>query len=251
MRLRIAAVSGALIALLAGSSACLAAEPGYKPGRACIGGLIGISQMFADTDYSNTRLPDGSFGGRDAGMRMAFAANLRYVINPWLRWQVSPSFFWAGYDNTSPMPFPDPNYPDDTTKEQVLTLVVPVSAQLQYTQTRGRNIYHVGVGPGVYRVWVENRRKVLKDPDTKRLHNGFYPGVSGQLGLERFLTSLPSTAIEASAAGHWAFADRPDQFPNGFNSARLGVELRVGVNYYFDVGGPEKPKSGSATPPAK
>ena len=240
MRFRVSAVSGALLALLAGSSACLAADTGYAPRRGAIGGMMGFSQVVADADYSKDALP-----------RMAFAANLRYVVNPWLRWQVSPGFLWAGYDHTSPMPFEDPNYPDDATKEEVLTLMLPVSAQVQVTQQRGRWLYHVGAGPGVYRVWVENRRKVLKDPYTKMLHRGFYPGVSGQLGAERFLTTLQSTAIEASAAGHWAFADRPEQFPSGFNSAILGIELRIGVNYYFNVGGPPKPKSGSAAPPAK
>jgi hypothetical protein len=240
MRFRVSAVSGALFALLAGSSACLAADPGYAPHRGAVGGLMGFSKVVADGDYSEGAQP-----------RMAFAANLRYVVNPWLRWQVSPGFLWAGYDHASPLPFEDPNYPGDTTKEEALSLMLPVSAQVQVTQKRGRWVYHVGAGPGVYRVWVENRRKVLKDPVTKRLHRGFYPGVSGQLGAERFLTSLPSTAVEASAAGHWAFADRPEQFPSGFNSAILGIELRVGVNYYFNVGGPAKPKSGSALPPAK
>ena len=251
MRLRVSAVSGALLALLAASSACLAADPTYPPRRGAIGGLMGLGRVLADADYSNRRLPSGEFGSRDALTRMAFAANLRYVVSPWLRWQVSPGFLWAGYDHTSPMPFPDPNNPEDTSKEEVLTLMLPISAQVQLTQMRGRWLYHVGAGPGVYRVWVENRRKVLKDPFTKVKHSGFYPGVSGQLGAERFLTSLQSTAIEASAAGHWAFADRPEQFPSGFNSAILGIEVRVGVNYYFNVGGAPKPKTGSATPPAK
>ena len=56
------------------------------------------------------------------------------------------------------------NFPADVTKENMLTLVLPVSAQLQYTQKRGAWLYHLGAGPGLYRVWVENRRKVLKDP---------------------------------------------------------------------------------------
>ena len=71
--------------------------------------------------------------------------------------------------------------------------------------------------------------------------------MSGQFGVERFLKALPATTIEVSMAGHWAFADRPEQFPNGFNSALLGVEFRVGANYHFDVGRFEKKK---ATAPA-
>jgi hypothetical protein len=101
----------------------------------------------------------------------------------------------------------------------------------------------------VYRVWVENRRKVMKDPITKVNHKGFYPGVSGQIGVERFLKAQPSTAIEVSIASHWAFATRPEQFPSGFNSSLLGVEFRVGANYYFDTARFEKKRkteSGSA-----
>lgn len=238
MILRVGPVSGAVFALLTGFSLCWAAEPGYAPGRAAIGGLIGGSKLFADTDYS-----------KDAEPRFAFSGNFRYVVNSWLRWQVSPGFFWAGYDHKSPLPFQDPNDPDDKTKEYVLTLVLPVSAQIQATHWSGPWLCHAGVGPGVYRVWVENRRKVLKDPVTKRLHKGFYPGLSGQFGLERFFKAMPSTAIEFSAAGHWAFADRLEQFPSGFNSAVLGVEFRVGANYYFDLKRSEKKRPESTSVP--
>jgi hypothetical protein len=117
----------------------------------------------------------------------------------------------------------------------MITLVLPISAQLQWTPTRGPWHYHVGAGPGAYRVWVENRRKVVKDPLTKVNHKGIYPGMSGQIGVERFLKAQPTTSLEFSIAGHWAFADRPEQFPSGYNSALLGVEFRVGANYYFDV----------------
>ena len=283
MNLRLGAVSGACIGLLAGFSPCLAAKRAHKetpaaadsthkesksakksaPKKsgasvapaanthpAAIGGLVGGSQVYADADYSNRRTPSGEYGSRDAQPRFGFSANFRYAMTPWLRWQVSPGFFWVAYDQDSPMPFQDPNHPNDTTKEHVLTLILPVSAQLQWTPTRGPWHYHVGAGPGVYRVWVENHRKVVKDPITKVNHKGFYPGVSGQIGVERFLKALPTTAIEVSIASHWAFADRPEQFPSGWNSAVLGVEFRVGANYYFDTGRFAKKKA-EATPVAK
>ena len=187
MNLRLGAVSGACIALLAGFSPCLAAKPAHKGTPAAadstqkgsdsakkpahkesrssvapvanqhpagLGGLVGGAQVFADADYSNRRTPSGEFGSRDTQPRFAFAANFRYAMTPWLRWQVSPGFLWVGYDQDSPLPFPDPNHPADTTKENVLTLILPVSAQLQWTPTRGPWHYHVGAGPGVYRVWV-------------------------------------------------------------------------------------------------
>ena len=238
MNLRLRSVSGALIALLAGFSLCSAAGPAKIERPASIGGMIGGAQAFADGDYSDGAQP-----------RFAFAANLRYALTPWLRWQVSPGFFWVGYDHTTPLPFQDLNNPTDTTKEKVLTLILPVSAQLQWTPTRGPWRYHVGAGPGVYRVWVENRRKVMKDPLTKVNHKGFYPGASGQVGVERFLKAQPNTAIEVSMAGHMALATRPEQFPSGFNASLWGFEFRVGANYYFDIGRFDKKKAGGA--PAK
>jgi hypothetical protein len=242
-------VSGAVFALLAAAPPCLADEPGYGPQRGALGGLVGGSQMVADGDYSNTRTSGGAFGGRDAQPRFAFSANLRYVISRRFRWQVSPGYFWAAYRQTSPLPFQDPNFTADVTKRNLLTQVIPISAQIQYTQKHGSWLYHVGAGPGIYRIWVENRRKVLKDPVSKVLHQGFYPGVSAQLGAERFLKALPSTAIEISIAGHWVSADRPEQFILGFNSSLLGVEGRVGANYYFDIKRFSKKKQAPAAAP--
>ena len=260
-------VSSATLALLTVASACLAAETGYAPRRGALGGLIGGSWVLADADYSKERDAAGAFGGLDSRPRFAFAGNFRYVVNNRWRWQVSPGFLWAGYKHESPLPFSDPNFPADKTKEKVLTLVLPVSAQVQVTQRRGPWVYHLGAGPGVYRVWVENRRKVLKDPVSKRLHQGFYPGASAQLGAERFLTSLPSTAVEFSVAGHLVWTERagrdrklpsilsfgvPDdrnQFPSGFNSDLFAVEARVGANYYFDLSRFQKPRR-PGVPPA-
>jgi hypothetical protein len=87
---------------------------------------------------------------------------------------------------------------------------------------------------------VQNHRKPLKDPETLRLHRGVYWGMSGQIGTERFLTALPNTSIEVSAAGHWVFCERDDQFKHGFNSFLANVDLKVGANYYFDLGRDEE-----------
>jgi len=141
MNLRLGAVSGACIALLAGSSPCLAAKhkgapaapdsahashsatkpshkgspapkepiPNHHP--AGIGGLLGGGRIYADADYSNRRTPSGEFGSKDSEARFAFSANFRYQFNPWLRGQVSPGFFWSAYDQHSPLPFQDANHP--------------------------------------------------------------------------------------------------------------------------------------------
>jgi hypothetical protein len=216
----------ALLTMLAAASPCLAAtdSTGAGPGRGGIGGLVGGSYMISSQDYSAGALS-----------RFDFSGHWRYVFTPSWRIQIGPGFTWSGYRKEEPMPFTDIRHPEDTAKDGVLTLLVPVSAQVQYTIPKGAWIYHLGAGPGVYRVWVENRRDVLKDPTTFKLHRGLYLGGTAELGIERFLKALPSTSIEGQLASHFVFATRDDQFPNGFNSMLGNMALRVGANYYFSM----------------
>ncbi len=223
--------AGALTALLLGLAGSAwaqdadstAAPIGHTPGRGGIGALIGSSLLVADGDYSAGAQP-----------RLSLTGYYRYVLGAGSRWQISPMYTWAAYTNTEDLPFPDPNYPGDTKKDQVLSQMVGVSAQYQKVWGAGRSLWHLGAGPGFYRVWVQNRRKVLQDPDSKSRHRGLYLGASAELGYERFLKSLPSTSIEVTGAWHAAFASDDTKFPRGFNGNPMFAEIRVGGNYYFD-----------------
>jgi len=201
--------------------------------RASLGGSFGFSWFVADKDYSHSRTSDG-FGDADVSQRLAFQAVFRYQMSDSWRWQVSPGYTWTGYKEDSPIPFTDPNFPQDQTKENMLTLVLPFTGQIQYTQDRGRWRHHLGGGGGAYRVWVENQRKVLQDPISTKRHSGFYPGLCAEFGTEYFLTSLTGVSLEWSAAGHWIFAQRDEQFPSGFNSFLGYVDLRFGAAYHFN-----------------
>jgi hypothetical protein len=215
----------AWVALLASASVCAAAdEIGNRGGRGSIGGSIGGSLFTADADYSAGASP-----------RFWFAGQFRYVFSPRLRAQFSPGFTWAGYSKDEPLPLTDPRFPEDKTKEHVLSLLMPSVVQLQYTVPRGLWLYHAGAGGGLYRVWVENHRRVLKDPTTYDLHRGLYPGVSGEVGAALFLKDRPNLALEWAAGGDWIFAERDEQFPGGFNSFLLMTHVRFGASYYFDL----------------
>lgn len=230
-RLRWACV--AFAATLLAASACFAQQPdsavaggfrsGYRPGRGAIGGQIGGSSFLSEGDYS-----------AGAQARLAFAGQFRYVSTPSLRWQVTPYFAWAHYKNDEPMPFQDPQFPTDATKDRVLTLVAGANAQIQWVFGGDPWRWHVGAGPAVYRVVVENRRKVLRDPATNRLHQGAYLGAAAEIGVERFLKALPNTSLEATLGAHSAFAKRSDQFPSGFDGQPVIVDLRLGGHYYYD-----------------
>lgn len=229
MILRVCRVSIAAVLMLAVASACLAVEPGYAPGKGGVGGQLGGSYFLGEGDYSKNAQP-----------RLSFSGHFRYAMGKRLRWQVGPGFTWAAYKTSTPAPFPDLNFPADSTKDHQLSLLLPVSAQLQLVVRRGWWFYHVGAGPGLYRVWVENRRKVLADPETYRPHRGLYPGGSAEIGAERFLKGLTTTSIEFTFAGHYVLAKRNDQFKHGYNSNLMAVSTRVGVNYYFDMQKPKK-----------
>ena len=196
---------------------------GSVPGHGAVGGSLGGSRFDMSEDYSQGALPRFDFSGR-----------YRYVFGQHWRFQVSPGFTWGAYSKTETPPYLDAAFPTATTKERYLTLLVPISVQLQMTWGRRPWLYYLGLGPGIYRVWVEHHRKVLRDPVTLRLHRGDYLGGTAELGVERFLRTLPNTSVEISLAQHYANAKRDDQFPAGWNSALGSLALRVGGNYYFE-----------------
>lgn len=244
MKSRVRWVSLAALAMLTVAGVCNGAEPNYSPGRGSIGGQFGISTFRLDRWFGESWFGDYSEGAKN---RFAFGASFRYVATPWLRFQVSPGLSWAGYHAEIPAPFDDVRFPDDHDKGDWLAIMVPISLQAQGVVRRGRMLYHVGAGPGLYRVWVQNHREVLKDPVTLRLHRALYPGASGELGVERFMTELSSTSVELTLAGHLAFSEDDEAFVSGLNSNALALELKVGLHYYFDTGFKNK-EPAAATP---
>jgi hypothetical protein len=206
-----------------------AVETGPRSGFGGIGGQFGGSFLPSAEDYSKESEP-----------RMSFAGVFRYYMGRSVRWQISPGFFWAGYTKRSTRsPFQDPNFPSDTTKDNYLTLVAPATAQLQLVHRGKQFTWHAGAGVGAYRVWVENYRKVLKDPVTLRLHRGVYPGATFEIGAERFFKALTTTSVELTVDAHQIYAKRDAQFPSGFNSSLSGVGIRIGGNYYFNAVKPQ------------
>ena len=228
---RVRSAGVALLAALAVASPCLAGE-GMGKGRGAIGGQAGGSFFWADGDYS-----------QGARQRLAFSGHFRYVFSPHLRWQISPGFTWTGYNGSTPAPVPDGNYPQDVTKRTNLTLLLPMTFELQYLMHTQKWHYHLGAGPGVYRIWIENRRILLVDPVSFNKHQNLCPGVTGEVGVERFIKNLKSTSVEMTVATHWVFAKDAKTFPSGYNSFLAATEIRLGANYYFDMSRLKKPST--------
>jgi len=278
MKLRVRWVGIALLALLTVASVCLAAEPATpeKPPDVNLGpdttaakpdttrpaaAPAAAAPAPAPRPAAPERLGDfhgyggigGGFGGGRivaAGdysefvqTRMSFSGCWRYTFADNWRWQLSPGFTWGSYNKRSnPAPFQDPNHPSDPTKDNYLTLLVPISFEVQWLHRSHSRTWHVGAGPGLYRVWVENYRKVVPDPITFDHHRGLYWGGSAELGFEQFWKSLKTTSLEVLLDGHIVQAKRDDQFPSGFNDLVSAVGLRVGVNYYFNLRNKPKPQ---------
>ena len=243
-------VGVALLASLAVATACSAADQGYAPGQGGIGGQIGVSTFSIDRVLGSEWFEDYSNG---ASPRFAFDAHWRYQLSKRWRGQIATGFTWSGYSSKHdpagnpqfPAPFLDLNFPNDGDKSDYLALMLPVSFQLQYVGRHGSWAYHLGAGPGAYRVWVQNQRKVLKDPVSLKLHRGLYPGGSAELGVEHFFKDSPSVSLELTVAGHLALSQRHDQFVSGIDSNVMATEARFGANYYFTPG----PRKAASTAP--
>jgi hypothetical protein len=217
-----------------GHAADSAPKQGALPGRGGLGAQIGTSYIYDGGDYAEGAQP-----------RFSFSADFRYLVNPQWGWQVSPLFTWNGYVSNATAPFVDPNptaeiRPDGTqSKEHYITQFVGASGQLQRWFTGKDSRWHVGAGPGVYRVVLQNERRVLADTVTWRRHKGTYLGAQAEIGYERFLKKLPNTSLEATATWMMVFSADKDAFPQGWNDSPALVGLRIGGNYYYDFRRPK------------
>ncbi len=227
-RFRLAGVVALVLCATAGISHAQqsdsVATTGRLPGRGGVGAQTGSSFFLAEGDYSEGAQP-----------RLSFIGHFRYVIGKHLGWQVSPYFTWNGYVSHANAPFTDLNFPTGgLSKQFYLTQIVGVAGQLQWYGGKGRQRWHLGAGPAVYRVVVQNHRKVLEDPLSHELHSRAHLGATAELGFERFLKGLPNTSVELTAAWQTAFSKDDVNFPSGWNGAPQLAELRLGGIYYYD-----------------
>lgn len=203
---------------------------GARPGRGAVGVQAGTSYFVSEGDFSEGAQP-----------RLSFAGHFRYVMGGGWQWQFNPYFTWSAYSVGTRAPFVDPNFPTETDKDFHLTQIAGGNGQLQRTFGSGRTRWHVGAGPAVYRVVVQNHRKVLRDPVSNERHQGTYLGATAEFGVERFLKTLNNTSLEWTLAYQTAFSKDADAFPSGYKGTVSAIELRFGALYYFDFKRPKEP----------
>ena len=221
-----------VVAMIALATACagvaFAADTtpvkGPAPGRAGIGGQIGSSFIFAGGDYADGAQP-----------RLSFAGHFRYQADAHWGWQFSPQFTWNGYVSHANAPFEAQNsVPGNRTKQKYLTQIAGLGSQLQYFGGSGDTRWHVGFGPGVYRVVVQNNRKVVMDPVTTELHKSAHLGLGAEFGIERLTKRLANTSLEATVALQTVFAGDDTKYASGWNGTPMLVEIRIGAQHYYD-----------------
>lgn len=210
------------------------ATTGALPGRGGIGMQIGSSYIVSGGDYSDGAQP-----------RLSFIGHYRYTINKHWGWQISPMFTWNGYVSHVDAPFVDPNFLNEgTSKQFYITQVVGAGSQIQYIGGKGRTRWHVGAGPSIYRVVIQNHRKVVEDPVSRERHQGTHLGASAEFGYERFSKRLPNTSLEGTISAYTAFAKSDDKWVSGWNDSPILTEFRFGANYYYDFGRGKTAKGG-------
>ena len=202
---------------------------GFRPHFGAVGGQLGIADIVAGGDYANGAMP-----------RLCFNGSFRYVASPHWGWQVNPYYSWVGYKTGVSSPIMDPAYPTEITKDHYLTQVMGANAQVMRFFHHGGWLWHIGAGPAVYRVLLEDNRTIIKDPTTFARHRATYMGATAEIGAEHFLKSLSTTSLEWTAGWHAAFAKDDTNFPNGFSDTPQVFELRFGGHYYFDLSAPKK-----------
>lgn len=234
-RVRLASVVFVLLSVLANTASAQAPDSArannpMATGRGSIGGQAGLLWLIAGGDFSKGAQP-----------RLSFSGHFRYMISPAWRWQVSPYFGWNAYRTGEPAPYPDLNHPADVDKDHMITEIAGGAAQLQRVSAHGRTRWHVGVGPAVYRIVVEDQRKVSADPLSLERHHTTHLGATAELGWERFMKALPNTSVEWTFAYQTAFAADKTKFPSGWNDSPGGVEFRLGAHYYYNFDRNKKP----------
>lgn len=236
-RVRLASV--AFLLLLASASVSSAQQsdstssrlhPGLRPHAGAVGGQVGVVDLLGGGDYSDGAAP-----------RYSFTGSFRYVASPRWGWQIDPWYGWAGYAVNTASTLVDPAHPADRDKNSYLVQMTGASAQFLLFRTRGSWTWHLGAGPAVYRVWLENHRKVVKDPITFVRHRDAYLGATAEIGAEHFLKSLSSTSLEWTAGWHTAFAKDDKHFPGGYNDNPQFFEVRFGAHYYYDLNPAKNP----------
>ena len=197
------------------------------PGKASLGGMVGVPLIMGDDDLKEGASP-----------RLIGEANFQYVFTPSWRLSASFGYGWSGYKDGTPTPYPvrDPDTGDSVNvRDDMLSKFVPIDVTLIRSlkeQGKGWSPF-VGAGVGMTRVEIVNKRIKIKDPATFDALASWSPNAHGLVGVEYVLPSNTNVSFDWSARWTQLLKDDPESFPSGFTGKHSFLSLTFGVNVYF------------------
>lgn len=202
---------GAFFAVLAVAAVCFVG-PGFAQeldGKGSVGASGGLMLLTGDDDLS-----------RDAQPRLLGHFDMKYVINPRLAVHGTFGRGWNSYSG----------------RADTLTVVEPITLGIEYRhifEQWPRYLPHVGIGTGVYSLWIREHLQVTEDPITLERRHTVDWGMNITAGLEYFMTR--SVTVNYDFVWHKIFSENTDDFVAGFGGDDSYVQIVVGVNYYFSM----------------
>lgn len=178
--------------------------------------------------------------------RLMGKGNFQYVINN--RWRTSFKFGygWFGWSDQFNAPFvlQAEQAGGDTTKGDQLLIMNPFTAVVHYTHPLGKSwLGFVGLGPGAFRVNIQNDHRTIFDPVTHERYKFGSFGLSGELGAEYFLAANKNVSLLGMGSFDYLFGGASkEKFPSGYSGTYMFMDLNIGVNVYF------KPPGAKSTP---
>jgi hypothetical protein len=207
----------------------------YAPGKGSLGGSLGVPRILATGELKQGQKP-----------RIIGKAHFQYVMDHDWRLSLRGGFGWLGYsDEPAPFVLQAEQPGGDPTRGDQLLIFNPFTAVLAYTPQLSANWQgFVGVGPGAYRINIQNDHRTIFDPVTKDRYKFGSFGASAEAGAEYFLPANRNVSLEGVTTFHYLFSDHKDRFPSGYSGKHMFADVSIGVNVYFrPLGSPAPPSA--------
>lgn len=169
--------------------------------------------------------------------RLMGKGHFQYVINKTWRTSFTFGYGWFGWSDKFNAPFilQAEQVNGDTTKGDQLLIMNPFTAVVHYTHPLSKSwLGFVGVGPGIFRVNIQNDHRTIYDPVThERFKFGSF-GLSGDLGAEYFLPANKNVSLLGMASLDYLFGGASEsKYPSGYSGTYIFMDVNIGVNVYF------------------
>jgi hypothetical protein len=185
--------------------------------------------------------------------RIMGKGHFQYVINQKWRTSIKFGFGWFGWSDKFNAPFilQAEQVNGDTTKGDQILIMNPFTAVMQYQHPLGKSwLGFAGLGPGVFRVDIQNDGRTIYDPVTHNRYKFGSFGVSGEAGAEYFLPANKNVSLLTMGSVDYLFGGASkEKYPSGYSGKYWFADISIGVNVYFKPLGAKTPPTPAPAPP--